>query len=435
MKVRQWAYQKWTQMSPLVRTGLAACLLLGSMALLLRALGASWVNIAFAVGPLTIGVLLVAAEPRLHWLTRPKPKLVLAVRNAEEGRLTSHGLPPWPLAIQRIVENEVAEALATIRDREALPSWLSNTGMGLMSRPTPEDHERAKENFKSEVQEYEGHLRMWLSEYSEAATARWETFAVSLNLSNSTGAVHADAVEVVLDLPEGVRRASAESQIDGPPIRPTYRPPQPRSLMPSHISAWDHSPTVITPLDRGLDIKSIAGLRSPRPEWDESDDGQRLTASRVDLQPGRTVEVAEPLFLRARGHGVHEVNWTIYSQSLDRPLQGTFELVVPRGDSERPPFGRVEGILRFPDIPIVVDDDEADDDESTDIAVHPVRVSDPPLNPPCSDDDESDDIATALRAASQRWQWEALGLDPTLDGPASNRVEVRKARPSAPAED
>jgi NAD(P)-dependent dehydrogenase (short-subunit alcohol dehydrogenase family) len=34
----------------------------------------------------------------------------------------------------------------------------------------------------------------------------------------------------------------------------------------------------------------------------------------------------------------------------------------------------------------------------------------------------------SLQAAARRWEWEALGLDPALDGPSSNRVRVGPAR-------
>lgn len=174
-------------MSPLAQTGVGAFLLLGVFAIALRVLGASWINVAFAVVPLAVAGLLVAAEPRLHWLTRPKPKLTLAVRGADDRNLVQRGLPPWPLQIDRIVENEASEALATIRDRNALPSWLLTGGIGLTSRPTPEDHERAKEEFRSKVELYKEDLREWLATYSEAALARWLTFEVPLELSNAIG--------------------------------------------------------------------------------------------------------------------------------------------------------------------------------------------------------------------------------------------------------
>jgi hypothetical protein len=181
----------------------------------------------------------------------------------------------------------------------------------------------------------------------------------------------------------------------------------------------------------------IPDLRS-RHGWDESSDSRRLTAPRVELQPGRTVEIGEPLGLRAKGPGAHEIQWSVYSQSLGHPVRGSFKLVVPEGDPTRPPFGRVAGILRFPDVEVAREDTDADEaadegGEPVGSATRPIRSSDPPLAPPASDvkDGEADVLAT-LREASRRWEWEALGLDPALDGPSSNRVEVRREESQDP---
>lgn len=417
-------------MPPLVRTGAGFCLLLVLLALGLKAAGASWINVAFAVTPLAVAFLYVAAEPRLHRLTRPKPKLTLVLEGASDGRLVSAGLPPWPLHIERIVANEAADALDTVRDPKALPSWLT-MGIGLAARPTPEDHQRAKERFESEVETYKEELREWLNEYSRAAIARWETFEVSLALSNATGAAHAEAVEVVLELPETVGRGSAGVQVEAPPTRPTYRPPQPRSLLD-----WGR-PSPFVAARPQFDLDDFVPSPRSKQEWDESSTSRRLTAPRIDVQPGRTIEVAEPLWLRAHGPGVHEVQWSVYSQSLDHPVRGSFKLVIPQGDSERPPFGRMEGILRFPDAPIVREHDgdeaAAENDESRP-TVRPVRNSDPPLAPPSSDAERDDgDVLAKIQEASRHWEWEALGLDPELDRPGvSRRVEVRKADQRSP---
>lgn len=425
-------------MSPLARVGVGISMALILLAIGLKAAGASRENVAFAIVPLTVAVLLVAAEPRLHWLTRPRPKLALTLEGAASGALESAGPPPWPLDVDRIVTNETAEALDTVRDSRALPTWLTS-GVGLTAPPTTEDHQRAKDEFKTKVNAYETTLRAWLDEYSRAALARLETFEVSLVLSNAPGAAHAEAVEVILELPESVALGSSgELRIEAPPIRPTYRPPQPRTVFPSASPVWP-GPSPVVSVRRDLNLDSVvSGLRS-QDDWDESSDSRRLTAGRYELQPGRTVEVAEPLLLRAKGPGVHEIQWSVYSQSLGHPVRGSFKLVVPEGDPTRPPFGRVEGILRFPDTEIVKDGDEdgaADEGtEPAESAVRPVRSSDPPLTPPASEvEDDEVDVAARLRAASRRWEWEALGLDPEFDGPSSNRVEVREAKPRDPAE-
>lgn len=439
--MRHSIYKQWMAMSPLARTGVGACLLLAILALALRVVGASWINVAFAVVPLGVAFLLVAVEPRLHWLTRPKPKLTLAVNGADGGRLVSRALPPWPLQIERIVANEAAEALDTMQGREALPSFLTAGAAGLVSPPTKEDHQRAKQEFGAEVETYQEELREWLNEYAEMVLARWETFAISLVVTNAVGAAHAEAVEFVLELPESVNRSSLPAgRIEAPPSRPTYRPPQPRSLFPSGLAGWSGPYPRISPKGPGVDLNDVIPFRGRRVEWEESATGRRLTAPRIDVQPGRSVEIVAPLWLRARGPGVHEIRWTGYSQSLDHPVRGAFRLEVPEKPSQRPPFGRLEGILRFPDIEIAMEDDEtaevdgdgvdADGDRAG--SVRSIRDSDPPLAPPSREavDGGQGEALASLRGAVRRWEWEALGLDSALDGPSSARVTVGKAQPS-----
>lgn len=421
-------------MSPLARAAAGACLALVVLTIALRVLGASWVNVAFAVVPLAVGSLLVAVEPRLQWLTRPRPKLTVRLGSREEGRLVSSGLAPWPLDRERILANESAEALATVRDPGILDSILTSGTMGFVSRPSEDETQQAKEKFAAEVETYKVELGKWLEQYVATAQARWESFAVSLAVSNASGAAHAEALELVLELPERVSRGEAPEAIEAPPKRPTYEPPRPRSLLPG-LAGWRGPFPQVTPIAKlGLqDVLPLGGGR--RDAWQESADGRRLNAPSLDVQPGRSVEITAPLWLRARGPGVHEIAWTAYSQSLDRPVSGSFQLVVPEGDRQRPPFGRVEGILRFPDVELEIEADEGEreaeaggDEEKP--RQPPVRSADPPLAPP-SEDAEGEgggDALVVLRQASRRWEWEALGLDPALDGPSSERVQVGEAR-------
>ncbi|HKI85905.1 MAG TPA: hypothetical protein VKA53_04080 [Thermoanaerobaculia bacterium] len=443
--MRHSIYKQWMVMSPLARTGVGACLLLAILALALRVVGASWINVAFAVVPLGVAFLLVVAEPRLHWLTRPKPKLTLTVSGADGGQLVSGGLPPWPLQIERIVANEAAEALDTMQGREALPSFLAAGAAGLVSPPTKEDHQRARQEFGAEVETYQEQLREWLNEYAEMVLARWETFAISLVVTNAVGAAHAEAVEFVLELPESVNRSTPPvGRVEAPPSRPTYRPPQPRSLLPLGRGGWSGPYPRITWRGPGVDLNDIIPSERRRVEWEESATGRRLTAPRIDVQPGRSVEIVAPLWLRARGPGVHEVRWTAYSQSLDHPVRGAFRLEVPEEPPQRPPFGRLEGVLRFPDIEIAMGDDEAAEvdgdraDANGDRAesARSIRDSDPPLAPPSEEavDGGQGEALASLRGAVRRWEWEALGLDPALDCPSSTRVTVGRAQPDINAD-
>ena len=112
-------------------------------------------------------------------------------------------------------------------------------------------------------------------------------------------------------------------------------------------------------------------------------------------------------------------------------MSGSILLIVPESDPKRPPFGRLDGILRYPDAPITVDGDDDVEGRGADAepeSIRQIRDSDPPLHPPAATQAEDDGVLGTLQAAARHWEWEALGLDPALDGPSSNRVRVGPAR-------
>lgn len=310
-----------------------------------------------------------------------------------------------------------------------MPSWIA---VGPVSRPSPEDHERAKESFRAEVEAYRERLGEWLDDYQQAALARWETFEVSVTLTNAIGAAHADTVQVVLELSETVTRGSPVTAVDAAPKRPTYQPPRSRTMFDTYASAGRPIRPTLRINRHEVNLGDIIPLNSSSEDWMESEDGSHLTAPKVDVQPGRTVEIASPLLLRVAGPGVHEVRWTIYGRNL-HPISGSIPMFVPSGDPERPPIGRVDGVLRYPDVPIAIERDESDaaqEDSRAERAVRQVRDCDPPLTPPNADGD--DHVLADLRAVVSRGKWEALGLDPALDGPSSSRAHVEEARLSRP---
>jgi hypothetical protein len=418
-RINRW----WNAAPPLGRTVASVCLMLAAVALLLRALGASWVNVAFAVVPSAAAFVWLAIEPRVHGLTRPKPKLTLGVEGSTaDGRSVAHGFPPWPLAVQRIVDNEAAEALDSLRvDATTLPT----IAIGLASRPTPEDHQRAKEEFVSEVTAYRQRLSEWLDGYIRAACARWETFEVVLTVTNAPGKAHAQAVEVVLELPDTLTQAAPATTIEAPPERPWYVPPKPRRLFDVPVAGGSSFPRSTLRRSPALNLDALIPGRR-RKGWEEAAGGRSLTAPKLDVQPGRTVELAEPLLLRARGPGVHEIHWTAYSPSLAYPVSGSFSLVVPENDPQRPPFGRLEGVLRYPDVPVALAGSDGQEGSRE------LRDSDPPLAPPrMKGDAAEEDVRTKLRGARARREWETLGLDPELDGPSSRRVRIGESSPHA----
>jgi hypothetical protein len=395
------------RLSTLVAT--VACIV--ALALVLKLLGASWENVAFAVAPALVLALLV---PRLQALTRPRPRLTLTVEGAADRLLRNGALPPWPLDPERIVQNESADALATLRSGRRTPSRLTSGTMGMTAPPTEEDYRKTKERFLAEVASYEDELRLWLDEYQEAVIIRQGSFEVSISLANAVGAAHAEGVQVVLELPPTVRRAEPPSAIDRPPERPVYRPPAPRPLYPG-IARGDSS--VVAGFYAARPQIDTDALRHFMPDsggWEEGGEGRTLTAPKAELQPGRRIEVAKTVTLRANAPGSHVVSWAIYSPDLDRPLLGSLELVVPAGDPKRQPFGRVEGIRRYPDVALMAGESEEEPE-------CPPRNEDPPLRPPAVGDDESQ--LASLRTANDRLRWQALGLDQADDTRTSDEIQ------------
>lgn len=101
------------------------------------------------------------------------------------------------------------------------------------------------------------------------------------------------------------------------------------------------------------------------------------------------------------GPGTHKLRWSIFTKSDTDGVSGTLALIVPV-DPDRPPFRRLEGILRYPDVDII---DEAG------TVVHERRGSDPPLSPPHQA--ETSGIPERLRSRFVLNAWDALGLSET----------------------
>jgi hypothetical protein len=145
------------------------------------------------------------------------------------------------------------------------------------------------------------------------------------------------------------------------------------------------------------------------------EDGRRLEANVGDVHPDRCVTVDESLLLRASGIGRHTVKWTAYSKSARKAASGTLVLEVPP-DPQRPAFGRLQGIMSYPDVPLV---------EGKGEIVKQVRESDPPARPDAGS--ASSGGLEHLREARAFLEWRTLGLDPADDGP--DRSTVSRAEP------
>lgn len=394
-------------------------------------------------GPV-IALTLAFLNPTVQELGRRKPKLTIRASEAgASGIVAAPALRPWPNDVERIVSNEVAEARQTLDIPRSLLNVINGIGGPFALRPSAADHERAKQAFAEQLVTYETELRSWLAGYQQASRARADTFQLTLHLVSAESGAHADAITVVLDLPDGAEVVDELPEVAPPPERPSYQPPlpqQPRAFGP---------PIDYPKFFSRADLLDSAPPVAQRPKaWSAVDQGRRLEAAIGDVQAGRSVALGDPLLIRLARPGQHELGWTIFSKSLRRAATGTLTLDLP-ADPNRPAFGRLHGILAFPDVPIV--DDDFDDDAASEdeeyafgerrVARREVRSTDPPESPSRTEttDDAGDEygdvgeqpdsemhpVLRHIREISAWRAWRDLGLDPADDGP--DQVEVRPA--------
>jgi hypothetical protein len=159
---------------------------------------------------------------------------------------------------------------------------------------------------------------------------------------NKRSGAHAEAVTLVLELPNSVTLADDWPTVGLPPERPSYQPPRPRR------AAWMHdgpgiglSPSFITSpasiASRQGDLFALTRglLGQPGDAFDDSDwkatnAGRTLEISIGDVHGDRSVPVREPLLVSVDGAGQHELRWVLYSKSGSRPAYGTIVRAVPR---------------------------------------------------------------------------------------------------------
>lgn len=360
-----------------------------------------WPTLLIWAGPL-IAFTLATLSPTMGELARRKPRLTVTTQTGE--RLVARSRP-WPIDAERILANELANARETAKRRHHA---LDNFTFG--GPPSEAEHDRAQVAFEAEVVDYGEKLSAWLTNYSKAAREYADTFEIIVRLENRVSGAYADTVAVVLELPLGVAAIDGLPEVPSPPERPTYEPPRPQnSLGPSA-----RFPIVMP--DRSAMRAGQAGLLR-KTLWKQSEDGRRLEATVGDIHPGRSVEVEEALFLRASAPGSYSVRWIAYSKSARRPASGVLDLEVPLDDPSWPRFGRLNGIVSYPDVPLVDGDGEIRD----------VRSGDPPARPSSSERSGAEPLA-AIRDAHRLLVWRGLGLDPADDGPEEAAGEMRKGR-------
>lgn len=375
--------------------------------LVLLVLGVSWLALLASAAP-AITLTLALLNPTVQELGRRQPKLSVTTRDGD--RMLVPAARPWPIDAERIVANEVADARETAKRRRAPFESFMRLQEPFALRPSEADHEQAQEDFEGEVAHFAEELREWLNEYVVAVSVYANTFEVAVVLRNAASGAYAEAVSLVLELPEGLEVADGRPDLSMPPERPVYEPPRPRSF--ASLAPVSPIQTRIHDLARAI----VNPVKIPWHEttWTLSEDGRHLETRSGDIHPDRSVTIGERVFLRALGPGAHVIRWTTYTKSARRPVGGTFILEVPP-DPPRPAFGRLDGLMSYPDIPLIGGDGEVERNP---------RSSDPPARPKPSD--EGDDVFGSLREANAFLRWRTLGLDPADDGPDRSTVSEAK---------
>jgi len=361
-------------------------------------------------GPL-MALTLALLNPRVQELGRRQAKLSVRADQAnKDGVILAASLPPWPIDARRVLANELADARQTLNWPDTTSLYRFTDPFARM--PTDADRAQSRSAFEEQVTEFEASLEDWLGEYLRAASEYSCCFELTLQVANAPSGAHADGVIVALELPSAVKVVEHRPEIGEPPARPRYEPPLPRSPMRERL--YSGPLDAMAPL-----VLTTATPKAPVPVrlWKSMEGQRRLEAPVGEVHAARSVKVGEPLLLLVDGPGEYLVNWAAYTRSARRAARGAVTLVAPVPEGGRPAFGRLDGIVSYPDVPIVDEEGEV---------VHSVRVADPPLHPPATDG--SGDVLAVLQGAVSFREWNALGLDPSADGPEASEV-VRAARP------
>lgn len=383
-----------------------AAFLLVAVVLALVAFGVEQVWAVIVGVPLTfaIGLLLAAAAPRVQERTRPQPKLALLVEGDEPvRRVVSNELPPWPIAADRIVANEVADARESLK-LEGLVQWQFL--QALSQRPSDAARKRGRDLFEKRVVAFEGELREWLVEYERSTAERHASREIRFRVHNA--GAHAEAVRLVLELPDTVTIADDVPSIDAPPSRPVYT---------GRSAAGEVATRPL--LDLGRAAPKIRPLE--RSAWTTNPAGQTLTDI-GDVHRDQVVYAATGVVLRASCPGDHTVGWSLLTKSASKTVTGSFVFHVPVVDASRPAFGRMAGILEYPDLVIheVPASPWREDAEPVDLQP---RTADPPLDPPeIPERGPHVKLRDRLIRRRETMDWIGLGLDPEYDGPSSIHV-------------
>jgi hypothetical protein len=341
---------------------------------------------------------------------RRRPRLTLQTRGVDADGTISGPRERWPVSAERIVANERARLVESIEPHEKLSKTLGAM-YGFGSRPASEQaYQEARRAFLAQVDVYCDDLRAWLDEYESASTTEETMFHLRFSVRNGENwTSHAEGVRLELELPAGVRRVDHELSVTAPPEAPSYEPPphQPGFATVAGYTGRHLDRLVPVPAT----VPDLSGLLKParqrqrlRQVWSERDAGSFVSADVGEVYVGGTEEIDEELVLQVVEREV-TLGWRLFFKDGSR--RGTLTMRRPEPRRPVPAFGRLAGLLRYPDVTIRNDDGEI---------VHTKRTSDPPLTAPTSCDERSHDLSDRLHAIGAFTQWQELGLDPNHDG-------------------
>ncbi len=362
------------------------------------------VAIAVFVGP--IGVIGILPLLLVVGGWRRRPRLILDAQGADANGVIWGPRERWPVAADRVVTNERIRLAEHLDVHEK----FTKTSLGTFtfgSMPASDQAcAAARDAFLAKAHEYAESLRRWLTEYDHAAASDETTFRLRFSVRNGENwTSHAEGVRLELALPDSVRRVDRAPSVKLPPAAPDYEPPPRQPVFGSALAGYAGHLAYrrIEPLAASPQIKKLlAPLREfQRSAWADRNGGSDVWTEVGDVYVGGSEEINEELILQFTEPTV-TLQWRLLFK--DGSTRGSLTLRRPEPRATVPAFGRIAGLLSYPDVAITDDDGEI---------VHAKRMSEPPLAAPSSRDDPSNDLLGRLRMITAVNEWEELGLDPT----------------------
>jgi hypothetical protein len=374
------------------------------------AFGLQWWVIVVGVFGLVWAGISRAVSDRVAERFERRPELALEV-SVGEGQWGDSPLParqPWPFDADAIVEAEtrrLAEAGDAFERMAKGPGGIVLRG-ALSTPPSASAYERARRTFDGQVSEYADALRQWLSDYRDRADQLARTFELDLRVTAGRRGAYAEDVSLKLSIPTGVEIVRAKPTICPPPDAPAYESPrsQPLFVTPEFVS-----PASIASLARirPLDVEPATARKVSA--WTIDKTGHEARASLGSVHHGSFVPVPGTVFIRAPSTGRFEITWTLFAKNSRRHATGVLALDIPELASG-PAFKRLQGIMTFPDVPLVKDDGEV---------LLAGRTEDPPTSPPdrtdLPDATGEDALIVHLRERRRLLEWQCLGIGENED--------------------